>query len=63
MYATRKVYNHLFGNPIVNECNEILHSCKTKEERMRVAALIRSKVSLDPISDLLLSRGEVRNII
>ena len=63
MHATQKVHEHLFGNPIINECNKLLRSCRTKEERMRVATLIRSKVNLDPISDKLLGRGVVGTLI
>ena len=63
MLATCKVRDRMFGNPIVNECNEILHSCKTKNDRMRAATLIRSKISLDSISNKLLSQGLIGSII
>ena len=58
-----KIRDHLFGNPVVNECNNILRSCKTKEERMRVAALIRSRVNLGPIYNALLYQGNIEAII
>ena len=63
MFATYKARDRMFGNPLVNECNEILRSCRTKEERIKAAPLIRSKIKLDTISDKLLSRGLVGNII
>ena len=63
MPATRKVHEHIFGNSIITECNRVLRSCETAEERMRVASLIRSKVDLDSISNALLSRGLIGNII
>ena len=63
MFDIEKVHDLIFGNPIVNECNEILHSCKTKDGRMRVAALIRSKAKLDSISGALLNRGKIEAII
>ena len=60
---TDRVRDTLFGNPNVNECNQILHSCKTKEERMRAAPLIRSKLRFDNFSKLLLDKGEAIAII
>ena len=59
---TDKIRDILFGNPIVNECNNILRSCGTKEERMRVAPLIRSKLKFDSFSNLLLNIGEAQTI-
>ena len=53
------VDKHLHRLKILDECNEILASCKNEEERMRQADLIRSKVSLNPINDLLLGAGEI----
>ena len=63
MLASHKVHEHLFGNPVVNECNKLLRSCRTKEERIEAAPSIRSKLKFDSISDMLLSRGIVGNII
>ena len=63
MLATKKVHEHMFSNPAVAECNKLLCSCKTKNERIRIAPLIRSKVSLDFISNMLLNRGLVGSII
>ena len=57
--STDKVRNLLFGNPVVNECNDILNSCKTKDDRMRAATLIRSKINLGPIHNKLLRQGNI----
>ena len=55
--GTRKIYEHLFGNTIANECNSILDSCKTKEDRMRAATLIRSKINIDFPTQIFLKKG------
>ena len=60
---TDKVRDRMFGNPIVNECNELLHSCKTKKERIDAASYIRSKIKLDFISNKLLGQGLIGSIV
>ena len=59
LFGLQKINKYLFKNPIVEECNNILHSCKTKDDRIRVATLIRPKVKLDLVTDILLSQGQI----
>ena len=61
-----RIYN-IYDNPVYKlwdtmkvqeQVNEILNNCETKEDRIAVAAAIRSLVKLDLFGEYLLNRGE-----
>ena len=55
--TNNKIVEKILGNPIIDECNDILNNCKTKEERMEATTSIRSKVKLNWLSETLLNSG------
>ena len=57
LLGSEKVNKYLFTNPIVKECNEMLQSCKTKEDRMKAATLIRSKTNRGFPGNIFLNKG------
>ena len=51
------IHNLYMREQIGSKYNKELDSCRAEEERIRVAARIRSEVHLDPLSDIFLMAG------